>query len=76
MSRIPVVSRFPGNHVTLPHKVAHQGQQWLSVVQKYHLAKLCLLHVGLGHPPTHVQIKALGLRIASESGDEQPLGRE
>ena len=37
----------------LPHKVAHQGQQQLSVVQENHLAKWCLLQVGLGHQPIH-----------------------
>ena len=38
---------------TLPHQVAHQGQQWLLVVQEDHLAKWCLLQVGLGHPSMH-----------------------
>ena len=46
------------------------------VVQEDNLAKWCLLQVGLGHPATPAQIKALGWRIASESDDEQPLGGE
>ena len=58
----------------LPHAVAHQDQQRLSMVQEDELADWILFQASLGNGPTHTQIKDLAQRITIERGDGLKIG--
>ena len=58
----------------LPHAVAHQDQQRLSMAQEDELADWILFQASLGNAPTYAQIKDLAQRIAIERDDEIKIG--
>ena len=59
----------------LPHAVAHQDQQCLSMVQEDELADWVLFQASLGAAPTHSQIRELAQRISIERGDGTKIGK-
>jgi len=59
----------------LPHVVAHQDTQRLSMVQEDDLATWVLFQASIGEPPTHTQIKDLAQRICYERGDNDQVGK-
>lgn len=59
----------------LPHAVAHQDSQRLSVNQEDVLKDWILFQGSLGDAPSHQQIKELAQRILTERGDDQKIGK-
>jgi len=53
----------------LPHAVAHQDYQRLSIPQEDLLAEWILFQNDLGDPPSHVTIRELATRISIKRGD-------
>jgi len=62
-------------HGVLPHSVAHQDFQKLSVDQEDKLAEWVLFQGELGDPPTHTEIRELAKRVSAERGDGVHMGR-
>jgi len=59
----------------LPHAVAHQHQQKLSVVLEKSLADWVIFQADLGLPLTHTQIRGLAQRICVDHGEPQEFGK-
>jgi 4-hydroxybenzoate polyprenyltransferase len=73
--QIPYTTLYGRLNGTLPHTVAHQDFQRLSIDQEDLLADWVLFQSSLGDAPTHQQIRDLAQRIASERGDGEKIGK-
>ena len=74
--RIPPTTLRDRLKGVLPHSVAHQNFQKLSMTQEDRLAEWILFQGELGDPPTHTEIRELGNRICLKRGDSSNLGKE
>jgi len=70
---IPYTTLHGRINSTLPHVVAHQDQQKLSMPQEDLLADWVLFQESLGAPPTHTQIRELAQRISIECREGQKI---
>ena len=59
----------------LPHAVAHQDQQRLSMALEDDLADWVLFQASIGAAPTHSQIKGLAQRIFIKRGEGSKIGK-
>jgi hypothetical protein len=73
--QIPYATLHGRLNGTLPHKVAHQDSQRLSIDQEALLADWVLFQSSLGDAPTHQQIRDLAQRIAFERSDNEKIGK-